>query len=172
MNFLKYLLLILLLLLGCSTNKKIIRDSRTQIIKADRWESKYLQKNSGSGIIFEFIRDKSVIGKSKGINMLLWAYPLDTVIVVKKVCDEIQPMPSGGIADVTYIDYKVKNDTIKIYTKVDSTNLISKEIHPNTYLLLINSYGFSPMYLRDIIVKQGYWSIVKVSMYEPQINIY
>jgi len=81
-------------------------------------------------------------------------------------------MPSGGIADVTYIDYKIKNDTIKFYTKVDSTNQISKEIHPNTYLLLINSYGFSPMYLRDIIVKQGYWSIVKVSMYEPPIYIY
>jgi len=172
MNILKYLLLIFLLLLGCSTNKKIIRDSRTRIIKADKWEMNFLQKDSGSGIIFDFIRDKSVIRKSKGINMLLWAYPLDTISIVKRVYDELQPMPSGGFADVTYIDYKIKNDTIKISAVVDSTNQIFKEIIPNTYLLLINSYGFSPMYLRDIIVRQGYWSIIKVSMYEPPINYY
>jgi len=83
MILLKYLLLIFLLLLGCSTNKKIIQDSRTRIIKAKKWEMNYLPKDSASGIIFNFTRDKSVIGKSKGINMLLWAYPLDTVVVEK-----------------------------------------------------------------------------------------
>jgi len=168
----KYLFVIIPFIIGCSTNQKIVWDSRPQIIQAPTWEANLLPKDSGSGIIFQFIRDKSVIGISKHINVLLWAYPLDTVTVVKTVYDELQPMPSGGFADVTYIDYKIKNDTIKISAKVDSTNQISEELPSNTYLLLITSYGFSPMYLRDIKIKQGYWSIIEVSMYKPPLYLY
>jgi hypothetical protein len=172
MNILKLSFLIIFFIIGCSSNEKILKDSRPQITKAAEWELNFVPKDSGSGIIFQFIRDKNIIGVSKHINMLLWAYPLDTVVVEKKVYDEIQPMPSGGIADVTYIYYKVKNDTIKISSIIDSTNQITKDVLPNKYLLLINSYGYSPMYLRDIRVVDGYWSIIKISMYEPGIELH
>ena len=168
-NIYKYLFL-LLFLVGCSTNLKIIKDSRLYITKAAKWKANILPKDSGSGIIFKFIRDKNIIVKAKSIDMFLWSYPLDTITVIKKIYNAHLPWPDN-IADVTYIDYKIENDTIKISSIIDSTDQIVQEIQPNRYLLFINSQGFSLKYLKDIRVIKGYWSIIPIKMYEPQSEI-
>ena len=168
-NIYKYLFLFLSLV-GCSTNPKIIKDSRVYMTKAAEWKANIFQKDSGSGIIFKFTRDKNVIGKTKNIDMFLWAYPLDTIAVIKKIDNVQLPWPVN-FADVTYIDYKIENDTIKISSKIDSTDQIIQEIPPNRYLLFINSHDFSPKYLKDIRVIRGYWSIIPITMYESEMKI-
>jgi hypothetical protein len=172
MKLLKYLGFVFLLLFGCSTNMNTIRDSRLQIIKALKWEQSYLAMDSTTGIIFKFNRGNNVEEFSNGINLFLWSYPLDTITVTRKVCNEVQSLPSVGSEDVTYIDYKFKNDTIKVSDVIDTTNQIHKQVPPCTYLLQINSYGFSPKYLKDIVVKKGNYSVVYITMYGYQIELY
>lgn len=96
------------------------------------------------------------------INLSLWAYPLDTITIKETVYDRLQPMPSGGIADVTTIYYKIENSAIQINAMVDSADQINREVLPSKYLLLI--HGRHPMFIRDIEVIQGHWSIVKIQM--------
>jgi len=159
-------------LIGCSTNEKILMDSRYKISNSSEWKINFSLKESGSGIIFKFIKDKYVKETPKYVNMFLWSYPLDTVTIVKEVFNEPRPMAPNDFEDITYINYKIKNDTIKISSVVDSTNQIVKEIQPNKYLLLIQSLGFSQFYLKDIRVVEGYWSIVEIKMHLQPLELY
>jgi hypothetical protein len=155
----------------CSTNQKIVIDNRYKISKAPKWETDFLSTDSGSGMIIQFIKDKNVF-RPRNIQLSLWPYPLDTVTTERKFYDVIQPLPSGGLADETYIDYQIKNRPIKFSIVVDSTYQTSNQIFPGTYYLTINAYGVSPNYLKDFTVKQNYWSVIKLRIYEEPVNWY
>lgn len=167
----KYLLIIILFITYCSTNQKIVIDNRYKITQAPKWETDFIPADSESGIIVELNKDNNSFLPDK-IELSFWAYPLDTIITEQKFYKVRQPMPEGGIADETYINYKINNDTIFISLKVDSTNSFSIPIKPDTFYISINSYYVTPNYLKDIIVKQGHWSIIKLRMYEPPFRLY
>jgi hypothetical protein len=167
----KYLLIIILVLTYCSTNQKIVIDNRYKITKAPKWKTEFASADSGSGLIIQLNKDKKALLPDK-IELLLWVYPLDTIITEQNFYNVIQPMPGGGIADERYIDYKINNDPVLIPIKVDSTNRFYISIQPDTFYLSINSFYVTPNYLKDIIVKQGYWSIITLLMYEPPVNLY
>lgn len=155
----------------CSTNQKIVIDNRYKITKAPKWKTEFVPTDSGSGLIIQLNKDKKALLPNK-IELLLWDYPLDTIITEQNFYNVRQPMPAGGIADKRYIEYKIINDPVLIPIKVDSTNRFYISIQPDTFYISINSFHVTPNYLKDIIVKQGYWSIIKLMMYEPPVNLY
>lgn len=62
-----------------------------------------------------------------------------------------------------------------VILKTDSTDKYAVELPPNTYLLTRQSnnndprFGFSyAIIMKDVIVKKGYWSIIKFVYYRPQ----
>jgi len=160
-------LILILIIIRCSINKEITYDSRYLIAKAPSWQTNFLSSDSGSGIHFIFnIIDKTP-NKPTGVKFTMWKYPLDTVTIKKIANDQIQPMPDGGIADVTSIYYAIKNNPIDFYINLDSTDQVKKELSPGTYLLKyrIALSDIPEKWIKNIEVKEGFWSILKLDVH-------
>lgn len=161
-----------LIIAGCSSMPKITRDYRSLITHAPAWEENFIPFDSGSGIVFQ-IRKIADDSHQIHADFNLWSYPLDTVTFARKVIEPIgQPAVWGDFYDATYLYYKIRNDTISISTEVDSTNQFAKKLPPGTYFFSARSDWFSPRSMRNIIVRKGYWSIVKLYWSWPYEIVY
>ncbi|MGE5398752.1 MAG: hypothetical protein ACM3S2_00010 [Ignavibacteriales bacterium] len=75
--------------------------------------------------------------------------------------------------------YQLRDYSLSFSLKTDSTDKYTVELPPNTYLLTRQSdyydyrYGLLDRFLmKDLIVKQGYWSIVKIVFHREQVLTY
>ena len=57
-------LMLILFISSCSNERSIILDSRYQVTKATKWSPKYISKENGSGIIFNFTRNQNGLDDS------------------------------------------------------------------------------------------------------------
>lgn len=173
------------LILGCSSNRKVIRDNRYLITNASKWFPEYIYNDSCSGFKLEFTppepklneppKDGGVVGKSMivstasmgkhdidFVNITLWKYPLDTVLHIETHEDEILPWPENR-ADLTSIYYEIKNEPIKISSMVDSGKALFFKVPTGTYLMECRpDFDYVVRWMKNITVVPNCWSVVKV----------
>ncbi len=167
-------LMLIFIISSCSNDRTIILDSRYQVTRATEWSPQYIPNKNGSGIIFNFTRNKNVLDDSLNSYFTLYAYPLDTLKVVENYQHIQQTLPTGGFANEIHIDYKIKNKPIEFSKIIDSKNHVRQELPSNTYYLRINCNWFSvtPRYIKGIKVKKGYWSIININVFKYLMRVY
>jgi len=179
------LIILLLVLPGCSSNKELINDTRRTITDATGWIPEFIQNDTSSGIKLEFVPKKIKKGSGRlfsivsdrphsldGVNISLWQYPLDTVVQKHTYYDHLLPMPSNEIVDYTSIYYEIRNKPIEFCSLVEPGKTLFFVVSPGTYLVRVSALGYQTRYIKDLMVTSNNWSVAKVDTIPDVIFVY
>lgn len=179
------LIVVLILLFGCSSNKELINDSRRTIINAAVWTPEFIQNDTSSGIKLEFVPKKIKKGSGRlfsivpdrphsldGLNITLWQYPLDTVVQKHTNYDHLTSMPENEIVDYTSIYYEFRNKPIEFCSPVEPGKTLFYVVSPGTYLIRVSPIDYQTVFIKDVVVKPNYWSVVKIDTIPNVIFVY
>jgi len=170
---------------GCSTNEKIVVDNRREINNAIKWDPEFIPNDTSSGIKLEFVPPIIHSGKNyfavwsasnwtplSYTYITLWAYPIDTIVHIRKDYNCPQPMPSGRMADYTNINYEIKNNPIKMRSNVEPDKATFIRIPAGTYLMQWEVAGYVTRWIKDLSIKPNYWSITKIDTVHTFVPTY
>lgn len=179
------LIVLLMVLFGCSSNKKLINDSRRTITNATVWMPEFIQNDTSSGIKLEFVPKKINKGNGRlfsivsdrphsldGVNITLWQYPLDTVVQKHTAYDHLTSMPENEIVDYTSIYYEFRNKPIEFCSRVEPGKTLFFVVSPGTYLVRVSPLDYQTVFIKGLVVKLNNWSIAKIDTIPNVIFVY